>query len=580
MIPQSFINGLLERIDPVDVVGKRVQLRKVGNRHTGLCPFHDEKTPSFHVYSDGYHCFGCGAHGTVLGFLMEQEGLSFPEAIEALAASVGLEVPRERSAARQADPGIYDALAAADRCFRRWLRQHAEGPGAIAYLKGRGLSGAVVRDFGIGLAPSGWNSLKTALQSFDEDTLLAAGLVAKSDGDRTYDRFRQRIVFPIRDVRGRVIGFGGRVYDGSGAKGEGPREGEPKYLNSPETAVFKKGQELYGLFEARRSHRRLEAAVLVEGYMDVVALAEGGIANAVAALGTAVGETHFNRLFRHVERVVCCFDGDEAGVRAASRAIDAAFPTLSEQRELRFVLLPEDEDPDTVVRRHGRAHFEALIDAAKPVGEYFLESLQAGLDLAVSDNRALLVDLALPHMGRLPAGTLRTVLVGDLARLSQTPAGMLEERLNGGEARAAETPARTSTPTTNPPRSKLDHRLLERLVKHPRLVHELASEERRRLIEAEPSGLLAQVIGYLNGEPDADTATLLGRFVGDQAYPELAGLAERPSLFSEARLRTEFIDGARLYLEECERNERLALLNNVRESGSMDDLRKLRRRRA
>ena len=581
MIPQSFINNLVDRMDIVDVVGPRVQLRKAGGHHIGLCPFHDEKTPSFHVYPDGhYHCFGCSAHGTTLGFLMELDGLAFVEAVESLAAMAGLEVPRERGQGRRVDAEVYDVLAAADRCYRRWLRQHAEGAAAIAYLKSRGLRGETVRDFGIGLAPSGWDGLKVALASFGESKLLAAGLLTQNDQGRTYDRFRQRIVFPIRDTRGRVIGFGGRLYDGSGAKGEGPREGEPKYLNSPETAVFKKGHELYGLFEARHE-RRLDSVVLVEGYMDVVALAEQGIANAVAALGTAIGEAHFNRLYRHVNRVTCCFDGDEAGIRAASRAIDAAFPALSEQRELRFVFLPEGEDPDTVVRSQGRAHFEGLIDAAKPAGEYFLESLQTGLDLAVSDNRALLVDLALPHVNRLPNGALHTVLVGDLARLSRTPVEKLEARLNGAEA-AESLPTSTTAPPAaiKPPRSKLDLRLLEHLVKHPSLVHALASADHHRLIEAEPHGLLAHVVSYLADERDADTATLLGRFVGEPAYEELASLAERPTLLSEAHMRTEFVDGVRQYLEGCERNARLALLTNLRESGSADDLREFWQRRA
>ena len=577
MIPQSFINNLVECTDIVDVIGPRVPLRKAGGHHMGLCPFHDEKTPSFHVYPDGhYHCFGCSAHGTTLGFLMQMDGLAFPEAVESLAAMAGLEVPRERTQGRQVDTEIYDVLTAADRCFRRWLRQHAEGPAAIAYLKSRGLSGQTVRDFSIGLAPSGWESLKVALNSFGEEKLLAAGLLTQNDQGRTYDRFRQRIVFPIRDTHGRVIGFGGRIYDGSGRNGEGPREGEPKYLNSPETAAFKKGRELYGLFEARRVERRLASVVLVEGYMDVVALAERGVANAVAALGTAIGEAHFSRLFRHVDRVTCCFDGDEAGIRAAGRAIDVAFPAMSEQRELRFVFLPEGEDPDTVVRSQGRTHFEALIDAAKPVGEYFLESLQTGLDLAVPDSRALLVDLALPQIGRLPSGALRTVLVGDLARLSQTPVEKLEGRLNGGEAVAASTPSTTIAP----PQSKLGNRLLEHLVKHPRLVHELASEDRRRLIDADPSSLLAHVVGYLTTELNADTATVLGRFVGDQAHAELAGLAERPTLLSEEHLRTEFVDGVRCYLEEYDRNMRLALLDNTRRSGSLDDLRTLWEQRA
>ena len=575
MIPQAFINGLLERVDAVDVIGKRVQLRKVGNHHTGLCPFHEEKTPSFHVYADHYHCFGCGAHGTTASFLMEREGLDFPEAIEALAATVGLEVPRERGAKPQADPGLYEVLAAADRCFRGWLRQHEEGPAAIAYLQGRGLSGEVVRDFGIGLAPSGWESLKTALKPHGEDKLLAAGLLAENASGKTYDRFRGRIVFPIRNVRGRVIGFGGRIYDGSGANGEGPREGEPKYLNSPETDVFKKGRELYGLFEARRANQRFASAVLVEGYMDVVALAGRGITNAVAALGTAVGEAHFNSLYKHVTRVVCCFDGDEAGTRAAGKATSAAFPALSEQRELRFVFLPQGEDPDSVVHSRGRAHFETLLDAAKPVGTYFLESQQAGLDLNTADGRALLVDLALPHLGQLPPGTLRTVLIGDLARLSQTPADKLEARLGNTETVTA------PQPQPPPHRSRIGDRVLEHLVKQPQLFHHLAPDCQERLIIAAGHSLLGEVATYLQADASADAATLHGRFVGDQAHAELVGLAERPTLLATPEgLRDEFADAVARFLAECERQARLALLDDTRQSGSLHDLRRYWDRRA
>ena len=565
MIPQSFINGLLERVDPVDVIGKRVQLRKAGDRHTGLCPFHDEKTPSFHVYPDHYHCFGCGAHGTVLGFLMEREGLAFPEAVEELAGLLGLEVPRESGRAPRADPAAFDVLAAADKCYRKWLREHPEGPAAIDYLRGRGISDEIVRDFGIGLAPSGWRALKTELQAFGEERLLAAGLLA-GDAGKTYDRFRHRIVFPIRDRRGRVIGFGGRVY------AEDAGSGEPKYLNSPETDVFKKGRELYGLYEARRGGR-LESAVLVEGYMDVVALAQHGVANAVATLGTAVGEAHFDSLYRFVNRVVCCFDGDDAGARAATRAVDAAFPALSERRELRFAFLERGEDPDTVVRRHGAKRFQALLETATPVGEHFLAQMQTGLRLADADGRALLIELAVPRLAKLPAGELRAALIDELARRGQTAAARIERRLQDHRQAGEAPPAERAPPP--PLQSRLAQRLLAHLVKCPRALGDLAGDEAERLELAARETLLGEVVSYVDATPDADTATLLGRFSGDDAHAQLLAAAGDPALLDEAALRAEFVAGARRFLAESERQARRALLDAARESGSRDDLRKL-----
>ena len=470
MIPQSFINNLIERIDIADVVASRVQLRNAGSNQMGLCPFHDEKTPSFHVYPDGhYHCFGCGAHGTTLGFLMEMDGLTFPQAVEALAAIAGVEVPRDPNAAPRPDNSALEALDAAARRFHDWLVDESEGRAARDYLRDRGLGASVVERFGVGLAPDTWHRLKTALASYGEDKLVAAGLLAKNERGHTYDRFRARIVFPIRGTHGRVIGFGGRVFNESSTNGNGP-----KYLNSPDSETFHKGRELYGLFEARQANRRLDSVVVVEGYMDVVALAEHGVTNAVATLGTAIGSAHFEKLFRHrVEVVVCCFDGDEAGRAAAWKAVDAAFPTLSEGRQLKFVFLPEGEDPDSLVRSRGTAHFEALTRDAVPVADYFLERMRRGLDLTRVDARALLCDTALPSIARLPDGALRTLLLRDVARLARTEPVTLERRLR--EERVA--PAAPATARGR--RTKLGGRLLQLLIKRPQLLRELDSATRQ-----------------------------------------------------------------------------------------------------
>ena len=565
-IPQSFINNLLERVDIVDVVGARVELRKAGANHMGRCPFHEEKTPSFHVYPDGhYHCFGCGAHGTTLGFVMDIDGLTFPEAVESLAASLGLEVPRERGRAPAADPGIYEVLEAASRQFQRWLHDDGLAQQAHRYLRDRGLAKQVVADFGIGLAPGGWERLKTALASFGQDKLLAAGLLAKNDRGHVYDRFRERIVFPIRDTRGRTIGFGGRVFNGEDAG--------PKYLNSPETDVFKKGRELYGLFETRSRQRQLRELVLVEGYMDVVALAQHGIGNAVATLGTAVGQAHFEKMFRQVDLVVCCFDGDEAGRKAAWNAVDAAFPVLAEGKELRFAFLPEGEDPDSLVASHGAGRFHEEAQGALPAGDYLLRHLQTGLDLRRVDHRALLADLAAPHIARLPNGALRRLLNAELARLSQTDPGALARRADMEHA-----PARRRS--TDQAASKVGARLLRHLVKRPNLATGLDASLRQRLVDASEGELLGDVLRYLVEQPDADTATLLGRFAGEAAYAQLADAAAAPALLAGAALAAEFADATQRYLGESTRRERTALLDSVRASGSLEDLQRLRDARA
>ena len=572
MIPQSFINGLLERVAPVEVVSKRVQLKQVGNRHTGLCPFHDEKTPSFHVYPDGYHCFGCGAHGTSLGFLMEIDGLNFPEAVEALADIAGVEVPREQTNSRRTDPALHDALEAAAQRFCDWLSDATEGSAARAYLDERGLTPATIERFRIGLAPTGWERLKIDLKAFGENQLVSAGLLIRNDRGRTYDRFRERIVFPIRNARGRVVGFGGRVFGASAASDQ------PKYLNSPDTDAFHKGRELYGLFEARQANRRLASVVVVEGYMDVVALAQHGITNAVATLGTAIGQAHFDRLFgHHIGEVVCCFDGDDAGRAAAWKAVDVAFPALSAGRRLKFVFLPDGEDPDTTVQRHGAEHFRRRIQDATPVADYFFDHLQAGLDLAGPNGRALLCDLAVPHIARLPDGALRALLVRDLARLAQMEAAVIERRLRGADQVV---PERQSRPAPTQ-RSKLDDYLLHCLIQQPQLVDAIAATEGERFRQATAAtGLLGEVVDFISGQQDADTATLLGRFIGDDGYDQLASLAQQPTLLVGDALAAEFAEAVRRYNVAYQRQARAALLQNVQQSDSLDDLRRLSRARA
>lgn len=388
MIPQPFIDDLLNRVDIVDVVGRYVQLKKGGANFMGLCPFHNEKSPSFTVSptKQFYHCFGCGAHGSAIGFLMEFSGLSYVEAIRDLAQSVGMAVPEERGglppaarAERQAKTvALGDVMARASDHYRKQLRG---APGAVQYLKGRGLTGEIAGHFGLGYAPDDWQSLESVFGAYRDDAiatpLIEAGLVIeseKTDADgrhRRYDRFRDRIMFPIRNTKGVVIGFGGRVLG----------QGEPKYLNSPETPLFSKGTELYGLFEARNAIREFGYVLVVEGYMDVVALAQLGFANAVATLGTACTPVHVQKLLRQVDTVIFSFDGDAAGRRAARRALEACLPHVTDNKIVKFLFLPPEHDPDTFIREEGTEAFAAEVRNAMPLSRFLLQAVTEDLDL-------------------------------------------------------------------------------------------------------------------------------------------------------------------------------------------------------
>tara|TARA_B100000446_G_scaffold61867_1_gene58336 strand:- start:36829 stop:38865 length:2037 start_codon:yes stop_codon:yes gene_type:complete len=419
LIPQSFIDDLLDRIDIVDVVDARVKLKKTGKNYSACCPFHDEKTPSFTVSPDKqfYYCFGCGASGTALGFVLEHDRLNFPDAVEELAKMAGVEVPRE---ARNDSPkhkerkSLYDLLDKTDQHFRQQLRHSPAKQHAINYLQLRGLSGEIARDFGVGYAPPGWDNLLKALGLSEEDKhLLAEGgmLIERPEDGRRYDRFRNRIMFPIRDVRGRVIGFGGRVLG----------DDKPKYLNSPETPVFHKGKELYGLYEARQAYRQLPRLLVVEGYMDVVALAQFGIRYGVATLGTACGEDHLARAFKYTQEVVFCFDGDEAGRKAARRALENSLSSMTDGRQVKFLFLPDGEDPDTLIRQVGEEKFSRMIDMAVPLEDFLFDSVADGIDIQSMEGRARLSKRAAPLLYKLPTGVFRELMFANLAQRTGLP---------------------------------------------------------------------------------------------------------------------------------------------------------------
>jgi DNA primase len=473
VIPPAFLHDLLARADIVEIVGRYVQLKKAGATHKGLCPFHGEKTPSFTVSASRqtYHCFGCGVHGNAIGFLMEHGGMTFPDAVRDLAQQLGMQVPEDEASAeerqraaelRQRQITLSDVLARAAEHYRKQLKA---SPRAVDYLKGRGLSGEVAAQFGLGYAPEGWRALASVFPRYDDPLLEESGLViaheAEGDGEaKRYDRFRDRIMFPIRSVQGDVIGFGGRVL---GA-------GEPKYLNSPETPVFVKGRELYGLHEARAALRQRGHALVVEGYMDVVALAQLGFANAVATLGTACTAEHVQKLFRFTDSIVFSFDGDAAGRKAAGRALEAALPLATDTRSVRFLFLPPEHDPDSFVRTQGAPAFERLIAQAVPLSRQLVELAREGCDMSSAEGRARLLANARPLWSALPDGALKRQLLGEIAQTAALAGTDLADLWQvgrpspAGKASGPSTPARRqavpgSGRARRAPASPADHAL-------------------------------------------------------------------------------------------------------------------------
>jgi len=493
VIPEDFLQDLLSRVDIVDVVGRHVQLRKAGANHMGLCPFHGEKSPSFSVSASKqfYHCFGCGAHGNAIRFLTEHSGMGFIDAVQELAQGVGLVVPEgqfdaaahERAAQAKAKQAtLTDVLERAAEHYRQQLKGN---DGAIAYLKRRGLSGDIAHRFALGYAPPGWRSLASAFARYDDPLLVDSGMViVQGDDDaeqKRYDRFRDRIMFPIRSVKGEVIGFGGRVLD----------SGEPKYLNSPETPVFVKGRELYGLFEARTAMRAKGYALVVEGYMDVVALAQMGLPNAVATLGTACTAEHIQKLFRFTDSVVFSFDGDSAGRRAAARALEAALPHVGDLRSVRFLFLPAEHDPDSFVREHGAEGFEVALKGAVPLSAQIIQQAGDGCDLATPEGRARLLAAARPLWAALPeAGMLRRQLLGEIAQVAQLPSADLAQLWGHSPATSGAAKAGTNAgPRWQPgvarriqhlPPGPADH-AMRMLLRHSDWWERLASEDHELL---------------------------------------------------------------------------------------------------
>ena len=547
MIPESFIQELLHRIDIVDLIDKYVPLKKAGANYAACCPFHNEKSPSFTVSptKQFYHCFGCGAHGTAIGFLMEYSGLGFVDAVRDLAQQAGLQVPEDEGRRPVDGPKIAALTEVMARAARYYYEQLKRSDTAIAYLKQRGLSGEVAQRFGIGYAPDGWQNLDAAFSDYQDVALQTAGLVIRNEQGRSYDRFRDRVMFPIMNQKGEIIGFGGRVL---GA-------GEPKYLNSPETPLFEKGREVFGLPQARAALRESGTVIVVEGYMDVVALAQHGVCNAVATLGTATTATHVQKLLRQVDRIVYCFDGDNAGRKAAWRALENSLEALPEQKSIGFVFLPEGDDPDSYVREQGRESFERLIAQALPLSEFMLRELAAQCDMTSAEGRAKLIADAKPLLLRLQTPLLRLQLVKRLAEASGFSQQEVERLC---ELRPVARAAPVRVPRQAP---SLLRPLLRILLQKPELARNLPlAALPEQSAEARAVVSLCETILAM-GDPVPGYAALLERLRGSEDESILreaaAELMHQP--FAEDDLDVEFA-GAVERLVEGERKRAFAAL--------------------
>ena len=564
-IPQSFIDDLVAGTDIVEVVGQYVSLKRAGKEYKACCPFHDEKTPSFTVVPDKqfFHCFGCGAHGTAVGFLMDYANMEFVEAVEDLARRAGREVPREGGAStpREDFEPVFAALDRANAYYRRQLRHHPQASRAVAYLKARGLSGAIAKDFQLGFAPPGRNGVLDEL-GIDESaraTLARAGLLVEPDDGRPYDRFRDRVTFPIHDHRGRVTGFGARVVNG----------GTPKYINSPETPVFHKGRELYGLWRARQAGRSPARLLVVEGYMDVVALAQSGIDYAVATLGTAATETQIQRMFRVVNDVVFCFDGDDAGRRAAWRAVENTLPCMKPGRQALFLFLPEGEDPDSLVRTEGKDRFEERLEGAVPMSVFLFDHLSSGVDLRTPEGRARLVERTRPHLDKLPPGPYRRQLGIRLEELSGDSLSSMSRGARAGPRVRAGTRSGSESPV---------RRAVRMLLHEPSLAADVDDVASLRSEDLPGATLLADLVDTLHVHHDLSTGVLLEHYRAHEWARWLDVLAHRtPELSDPDGLRVEFghcIDRIREQVRNEKARRRLEALKNRRLSELSEDERR------
>lgn len=523
-ISRQFIDDLLNRVDIVDLVDSRVPLKKAGKNHQACCPFHNEKSPSFTVSQDKqfYHCFGCGEHGNAISFLMEFDRLDFVDAVEELASYCGVEVIREENTASpeeqrrqqkvyQQKQDDYELMAQISRFFQQQLKVASDKEKAISYLKGRGLSGEVVKRFGIGYISDAWDGMMSTFSRNGQanQQLIDLGMAIAGDKNRPYDRFRGRIMFPISDKRGRVIGFGGRVLG----------DEKPKYLNSPETRVYHKGQELYGLYEAKQANKQLTRLIVVEGYMDVVALAQHGVNYAVASLGTATTFEQLQTLFRTVPEVICCYDGDRAGREAAWRAMENALPLIRDGFSLKFVFLPDGEDPDSLVQSQGQLTFESMLDNAMPLSKFLFEQLMQRVDMTSLEGRAALVESFQPYLSKLPASILKDAILNEIANNFGTGSEQFLSKFTKSlQGEVVKPRVKVSTKVT-PVRLAL-----ALLLEHPHIASSLGDINVLQPLTVPGIALLMQVLAVCQQNPSIKSPQLLEYFRGTEQGAQLAKL--------------------------------------------------------
>ena len=535
-IPQAFIDDLLARADIVEVIDSHVPLRKAGRNHQALCPFHEEKTPSFTVSQDKqfYHCFGCGANGTVISFVMEFNGLGFVEAIEDLAGRYGLEIPREagyQPASKQHDE-LYELLEQAAQFYRKQLQGHKGR--AVDYLEKRGISGTVIEDYEIGYAPSGWKRLLNVLGKSAEARarLTQSGLIKPGGKEGHYDFFRDRIMFPIHDQRGRVIAFGGRAVG----------QDTPKYLNSPETPLFHKGRELYGLYQARSKRKQPKSLYVVEGYMDVIALAQHGVDNAVATLGTAVTENHLEKLYRVAGRLIFCFDGDEAGRKAAWRALEIAIPQLREGRQALFNFMPEGHDPDSFIRQQGAEQFRSD-ERTVPLSDFLLDSIKSRAGVSTREGRAAFLDLILPYLAGMPGSGLRQLLLQEAADIAQIDTDGLQKLLQNYRP---DTARRSGIPRPRQQREKPGDisNIIAYILNRPGLAMLVEDPAELSGITVPGADFVRELITLVHSNPEITCAGILEHWRGSRYETRLNELASGPGLPGDEDfdLEGEFVD--------------------------------------
>lgn len=541
IIPRDFIELLLAKVDLVDLINLQVPLRKKsGSNYFARCPFHNEKSASFSVSQQKqfYYCFGCGAHGNAIDFMMQHDRMNFPEAVEALGRHAGMEVPKTTShggSSKKDDhlPALFEVMNQACTYYYEQMRQSQR---AIAYLKNRGISGVIAQQFNIGYALPGWNHLSDELGKSESDLqkLIETGLVIKKpEGSGFYDRFRDRIMFPIHDHRGRIIGFGGRIID----------NGEPKYLNSPETPLFQKGHELYGLYQASKVNRQLERALIVEGYMDVIALFQHGITYAVATLGTATTAQHIHRLQRYTTEIIFCFDGDNAGKTAAWRALQVVFPIMQDSMQIRFLFLPDGEDPDSLIRKEGKEAFEQRVKTAHSLSEFFLQNLSQQSDLNTMEGRAQFATLAINHIKQLPTGILQGLLLDELSKRSRVSLEDLKQQVNSKDktdvAKLIQLPTATQKTKLAPPMRLA----LGLLIQYPHLIHNL--QEPLPITGLQGQEFLNQLIEILQNHPQLTTGGLIEYWRDKKEENFVTKLAQWEHMIPEVGIEKEFLGAIR-----------------------------------